>query len=39
MKMRTLALLLLAAAGLAALPAACGVKVTEKASPRASPSR
>jgi CubicO group peptidase (beta-lactamase class C family) len=33
MKMRTLALLLLAAAGLAALPAACGVKVTEKATP------
>jgi len=35
MKMRTLALLLLAAAGLAALPAACGVKVTEKATPAA----
>ena len=35
MKMRTPALLLLAAAGLAALPAACGVKVTEKASPAA----
>lgn len=37
MKMRTLALLLLAAAGLAALPAACGVKVTEKATPAATP--
>jgi len=35
MKMRTLALLLLAAAGLAALPAACGVKVTGKATPAA----
>ena len=35
MKMRTLALLLLAAAGLAALPAACGVKVAEKATPAA----
>ncbi|MCX6373465.1 MAG: serine hydrolase [Actinobacteria bacterium] len=35
MKTRTLALLLLAAAGLAALPAACGVKVAEKASPAA----
>ena len=39
MKMRTLALLLLAAAGLAALPAACGVKVTEKASPAAPPAQ
>ena len=39
MKMRTLALLLLAAAGLAALPAACGVKVTEKASPAAQPAQ
>ncbi len=35
MKMRTLALLLLAAAGLAALPAACGVKVSEKPTPAA----
>jgi CubicO group peptidase (beta-lactamase class C family) len=39
MKMRTPALLLLAAAGLAALPAACGVKVTEKASPAAPPTQ
>jgi len=39
MKMRTLALLLLAAAGLAALPAACGVKVTEKATPAAPPTK
>src|SRR5665647_947693 len=39
MKMRTLALLLLAAAGLAALPAACGVKVTEKATPAATPTK
>ena len=39
MKTRTLALLLLAAAGLAALPAACGVKVTEKASPAAPPTQ
>jgi len=38
MKMRTLALLLVAAAGLAALPAACGVKVTEKATPAATPT-
>src|SRR5674476_1410946 len=38
MKMRTLALLLLAAAGLAALPAACGVKLTEKATPAATPT-
>ncbi|MBE3034614.1 MAG: serine hydrolase, partial [Actinobacteria bacterium] len=38
MKMRTLALLLLAAAGLAALPAACGVKITEKATPAATPT-
>ena len=35
MKTRTLALLFLAAAGLAALPAACGVKVAEKAAPAA----
>ena len=33
MKMRTLAMLVAAAAGLAALPAACGVKVTEEATP------
>ena len=33
MKMRTPALLLLAAAGLAVLPAACGVKVAENATP------
>ena len=39
MKMRTLALLIAAAVGLAALPAACGVKVTEKATPAATPSR
>ena len=39
MKMRTLALLLLAAAGLAALPAACGVKVTETATPAAAPKQ
>ncbi|MCX6363205.1 MAG: serine hydrolase [Actinobacteria bacterium] len=38
MKMRTLALLLLAAAGLAALPAACGVKVAETATPAATPT-
>ena len=38
MKTRTLALLLLAAAGLAALPAACGVKVSEKATPAATPT-
>ena len=35
MRMRTLALLLLATAGLTALPAACGVKVTEKPTPAA----
>ena len=35
MKMRALALLLLAAAGLAVLPAACGVKVAETATPAA----
>jgi len=39
MKMRTLALLLLAAAGLAALPAACGVKVTDKATPTTTPAQ
>ena len=33
MKVRTLALVLLAAAGLAAIPAACGVKVAEKGTP------
>src|SRR5450830_1278401 len=38
MKMRTLALLIAAAVGLAALPAACGVKVTEKATPAATPT-
>jgi len=38
MKMRTLAVLLVAAAGLAALPAACGVKVAEKASSAATPT-
>ena len=39
MKIRTLALLLLAAAGIAALPAACGVKITEKATPTAAPTK
>jgi CubicO group peptidase (beta-lactamase class C family) len=39
MKMRTLALLLSAAVGLAVLPAACGVKVAEKATPTATPSK
>ena len=38
MKMRTLALLIAAAVGLAALPAACGVKVTEKTTPAATPT-
>ena len=38
MKMRTPALLLLVAAGLAVLPAACGVKVAENATPAAAPA-
>jgi len=39
MKMRTLALLLSAAAGLAAMPAACGVNVAERATPTATPTK
>ena len=39
MKMRTLALLLLATAGLAVLPAACGVRIAETATPAATPTK
>ena len=39
MKMRTVALLIVAAAGLSAVPAACGVKVSEKPTPAATPTK
>jgi len=39
MKMRTLAMLIVAAAGLSVLPAGCGVKVSEKPTPAATATR